>query len=350
MIAKAQLAWVRELLEGSQNPVFLYDNDADGLCSYVLLRRWLDRGKGIAVRTHPEIDAGYAHRAQSLGADMVIVLDCPFLGDAFVQELKEAAIPIVWIDHHNVTSPHYTDPYVHVFNPTLGKPARAEPVTFWCYELTQRSEDMWIALMGCIADHYLPPFGKEFAKKSPEFWNKQVRTPFDAYYGTGIGTLAQSLGFGLKDSVSHVVYLQNFLISCLSPDALFAELSSHSSFAEKYKDIRTKYNALLAAALESSYKDLVFYQYSGGLSISSELANELSHRFGGKYILVAYVNAGICTMSLRGKGVKSILEKMLPDFENSTGGGHADAVGGKIRAEDLDRFVEVFRKLLSKRL
>lgn len=350
MTLKTDLSHVRELLERSQNPIFLYDNDADGLCSYVLLRRWLDRGKGIAVRTHPDIEAGYAHRAQSLGADLIVVLDCPFLGESFVQELKEAALPILWMDHHKVDSPHHADSYVHVFNPSLGSRPRTEPVTYWCYQLTQRAEDMWIALMGCIADHYLPPFAKEFAKKSPELWKKNVRNPFDAYYGTGIGTLAQSLGFGLKDSVSHVVYLQNFLISCQSPEAVFEELSSRSSFAEKYNDIRTKYNALLAPALEQSHEDLVFYQYSGGLSISSELANELSHRFSGKYILVAYVNAGICTMSLRGKGVKSILEKMLPAFENSTGGGHADAVGSKIRAEDLDRFVALFRKLLSKRL
>jgi single-stranded DNA-specific DHH superfamily exonuclease len=73
MLTAKQLKEIREHLEKAQNPVFLYDNDADGLCSFVLLRRFLGRGKGVAVRTHPDIDAGYAKRAHELGADYVFV-------------------------------------------------------------------------------------------------------------------------------------------------------------------------------------------------------------------------------------------------------------------------------------
>lgn len=347
MLSAKQLANVRERLERSQNPVFIYDNDADGLCSYVLLRRFLGRGKGMAVRTHPDIDAGYARKAQSLGADLVVVLDCPFLGEAFVEELVKVSIPILWIDHHVVDSPHYTSSHVDVFNPALSSKSSTEPVTYWCHQLTQRKEDVWIALMGCIADHYLPSFSKGFAKEYPEFWKKGIRKPFDAYFGSEIGTLAQAVGFGLKDSVSHVVYLQNFLIGCLSPQALVEELASHSSFAQKYTDIRKRYDSLRAAAPTEVQGRLVFYQYSGTLSISSELANELVYRFPDKFIMVAYVNAGVCTMSLRGKNVKSLLEQLLPLFENSTGGGHPDAVGARIRADDLERFRESFERLVT---
>lgn len=350
MLNASHLEELRGLLERSQNPVFLYDNDADGLCSYVLLRRWLGRGKGIAVRTHPDIDEGYARKALSLGGDLVVVLDCPLLGDSFVDALVEQAIPLVWIDHHRVNSPHYTHPHVQVFNPTLTGVSSSEPVTYWCYKLTQRVEDAWIALMGCIADHYLPPFYKDFAKHFPEFWKKGVRKPFDAYFETDVGVLAQAIGFGLKDSVTHVVYLQNFLIASTSPQALLAELQSHSSFAQKYNEIKKRYDALRVCAPSEHRKGFVFHQYSGTLSISAELANELLHRFPGKTIMVAYVNSGICTMSLRGKGVRARIESLLPAFEHATGGGHDDAVGARIRAEDLERFKGAFENLLSKRL
>ena len=79
MLTEKQFEELREHLEKAQNPVFLYDNDADGFCSFVLLRRFIGRGKGVAVRTYPEIDIGYAKRAKELGADYIFVLDRPFL-------------------------------------------------------------------------------------------------------------------------------------------------------------------------------------------------------------------------------------------------------------------------------
>lgn len=347
MLTREQLNDLRSRLEQSQNPVFLYDNDADGLCSYALLRRFLDRGKGMVVRTHPMIDIGYAHKALALGADLVVVLDCPFLGDEFIAEIAGAGIPLIWIDHHKVDSPHYTHPSVSVFNPMLnsGKHQSDEPVTYICYQVSQRVEDQWIAVMGCIADHFLPPFAADFARTHPELWKPSTTKPFEAYYGSGIGHLAQALGFGLKDSTTHVVYLQNILIACSGPAALLAELDSASSFARKYTDIRKRYDVLLAEASRESSDPILFFRYSGSLSISSELANELSYRHPRTYILVAYVNGGICTMSLRGDRVKILLERLIPSFPGLTGGGHQDAVGARLATDSLDSFVSSFISL-----
>jgi hypothetical protein len=71
--------------------------------------------------------------------------------------------------------------------------------------------------MGCIADHFLPDFSKEFEEKYPEFWKADVSDPFEAYFGTELGEIAQALNFGLKDSVSNVVKMQNYLIGCKGP-------------------------------------------------------------------------------------------------------------------------------------
>jgi len=102
MLSKKQILEIREHLERAQNPVFFYDNDADGLCSYVLLRRLIGRGKGVAVRSHPDVDEGYAKKAQELNADYIFVLDRPVLGERFVEEISKLQLPIVWIDHHDL--------------------------------------------------------------------------------------------------------------------------------------------------------------------------------------------------------------------------------------------------------
>src|SRR3989338_7842557 len=167
MLTEKQMSELKEHLERSQNPVFLYDNDADGLCSYILLRRWLGRGKGVAVRSYTDLDAGYARRVQEFQSDCVFVLDKPVISQAFIDELDLLNIPCISIDHHDVVqdygknSKHFT-----MYNSArnTGKQKSFEPVTFHVYQLTQRKEDLWIALMGCIADHYLPSFAQEFAQ------------------------------------------------------------------------------------------------------------------------------------------------------------------------------------------
>ena len=78
---------IKEHLEKAQNPIFYYDNDADGLCSFVILRKFLDRGKGVAVRSFPGVDGQYARKARELNADYVFILDKPVVSREFVEEI-----------------------------------------------------------------------------------------------------------------------------------------------------------------------------------------------------------------------------------------------------------------------
>lgn len=338
MISKEEVSEIKEHLERAQNPVFFYDNDADGLCSYVLLRRFLGRGKGVAIRTHPDIDIGYARKVQELKADYVFVLDKPILGEDFIREMGQMGIPIVWIDHHDVEIGKQEN--VFVYNSLKKGSKNAEPVTYICYNVTKRKEDLWLAMIGCIADNFMPEFAEEFAGMHKGFWGakKEIKKPFDVYYKAGIGLLARALAFGLKDSVTNVVKLQNFLISCKSPDELMGELDSYSNFAKKYREIKNKYDIIARRAMEEVSGKVIFFTYSGDLSISSEISNELYYNYPDKIIAVAYDNGGFVNISLRGSNVKGMIEKILPEFEGGRGGGHKDAVGARIKSKDLQRF------------
>ena len=102
MITKKQIMEIREHLEKAQNPMFCYDNDADGLCAFLLLRRFLGRGYGVAIRSYPDLDAQYLKKAEQLKADYIFVLDKPLISEEFVKEADMMQIPVVWIDHHNM--------------------------------------------------------------------------------------------------------------------------------------------------------------------------------------------------------------------------------------------------------
>ncbi len=348
MLTEKQIKAIKEHLNKAQNPVFYYDNDADGLCSFLLLRRYLGRGKGIAVRSYPDLNAQYASKARELNADYVFVLDKPVISKEFVQEIDSMQLPLVWIDHHAVAKEKFEKTFTNfkAYNPAFnrGKNKSSEPATYLIYKITDRKEDLWIAIMGCIADHYLPDFAEEFGKEYPELWNKEIKEPFDAYYRTEIGKIAMALNFGLKDSVTHVVNMQNFLVSCKGPEEIFSESDSNGQFRENYLRIRKKYDSLLEKAQESIFGNLIFFDYSGEISISSDIANELSYRNPNKYIAVSYIKGPISNISLRGKNVKRILAKILKKFNDATGGGHKDAVGARIRTEDLAKFREALEK------
>tara|TARA_Y100000034_G_scaffold135743_1_gene208890 strand:- start:1164 stop:2210 length:1047 start_codon:yes stop_codon:yes gene_type:complete len=343
-LTKKQILEFREHLERSQNPVFFYDNDADGFCSYVLLRRFLNRGKGVAVKSHPDVGPMYAKKAQELNADCVFVLDRPILGKEFVEEIKNLGIPIIWLDHHEAENEDYDYENLFVYNPQKGNKKVSGPTTYWSYKIADKKEDIWIALMGCVADHYLPEFAEEFGEKYGEYWSKGIKEPFDVYYGTGIGRLARSISFGIKDSVTHVVQLQNMLINAKGPSDLDLELEGNKSFGKKYREIMNKYSKLVEKAKRNVGEKLLDFNYSGDLSISSDLSNELSYYYSDKVIMVSYSAGPMTTLSMRGGNVRKILNEVLPMFDDARGGGHEKAIGAKIQTKDLERFRDEISK------
>src|SRR3989344_7266335 len=134
MLDEKQIKEIKEHLEKAQNPIFYYDNDADGLCSFLLFRRFLGRGKGVAVRSYPDLNKQYASKAKELKADYVFVLDKPVISREFVKEIKEMDIQVVWIDHHDMND----DPEkfskefgLYYYNPFKYKEKSDEPVTYW---------------------------------------------------------------------------------------------------------------------------------------------------------------------------------------------------------------------------
>ncbi|MEI6731654.1 MAG: DHH family phosphoesterase [archaeon] len=348
MLTNKQIGEIREHLEKAQNPVFFYDNDNDGLCSFLLLRRMLGRGTGIVVKNYPDLNAQYAKKAQDLNADYIFVLDKPEIAQEFLDEIGMLHIPVIWIDHHD--SKELKSENLILYNPVKnkGNDKSSEPVTYLSYKIAGNTGDIWIAMIGCISDHYLPDFAEDFSKAYPEFWG-EVKMPFDAYYGTELGRVARSLNFGLKDTPAHVKDLQNLLLGMRGPDQVLSELEGDHAFSERYRALKEKYEILLKKAESELDRNLLFFAYGGFECLNADLSNELSHRYKGKYVAVAYVKAGEAKISMRGKNVRAILEKLLKNFQNCRGGGHEDAVGASLQADDLPKFRELMENEVNKK-
>ncbi|MDP2628382.1 MAG: hypothetical protein Q8P15_00605 [Nanoarchaeota archaeon] len=335
MLTEEQMEEIREHLEKAQNPVFFFDNDPDGLCAFLLLKRYAGKGKGVAIRSFPDLTVDYFRKIHELNADYVFILDKPLVSKDFFDEVEKHNIPVVWIDHHE---PQEVPDFVNYYNPLLNE-ERNEPVTYLCYKMCEKKEDIWIAVIGCIFDKFIPEFYSEFEEKYPDLSTK-YDDAFDVFYKSQIGKIAKIFSFGLKDRTTNVVNMLRFLSEVKSPYEVLEEGSKNYSMHNRFRQIDTKYQKLLDKALLIGEKPgyLLFFQYQGDLSISGDLANELNYRFPGKTIVVVYVSGTKANISARGSGVRGLILKTIDGFQDSTGGGHEEAVGAKIRVEDIGRF------------
>jgi len=341
MLFEEQIKDLRTLLEKSQKPLFLFDNDTDGLCSFLLLRRYIDRGYGVAIKSFPELDASYTRKIDELKPDVIFVLDKPIISQGFLDEVRKLNIPLIWIDHHDV-NPDIDG--IHYFNPMRTEKPSSEPATYWAWQVTKRKEDLWIAMIGCISDSYLPDFTKEFQEAYPELWAENIKTAFDGLYNTEIGKISRIFAFGLKDRTGNVTKMIRFLSRVKSP---YEVLEDSGNFLKmRYERINRKYQKILERAKKFAKNKLLYFQYSGELSLSADISNELSYTYPDKIIVVAYIKGTKANVSLRGKNVRELTLKAIENLEGATGGGHMDATGAKMSVEQLPVFKERLESLI----
>jgi single-stranded DNA-specific DHH superfamily exonuclease len=345
MLTKKEVAQIKEHLEKAQNPLFFYDNDPDGLCSFLILQRYIGRGKGIAIKSFPDMNADYFRKAMELNADYIFILDKPAVSADFFEEVKKFNIPVVWIDHHKIEGLKVPK-FVYYYNPAAKNPKKNEPVTYLCYEITKKKEDLWIGVVGCISDRYVPDFYSDFVKSYPDLSIKS-KDAFEIFYKSQIGTIARMFSFALKDTITNVVKMTKFLCAVKNPYEVLEESSKNREMHVKFNQIIKKAEKFVEKAKSLANEDrFLFFQYSGDLSISSDLANELTFLFPDKIIVVIYLAGIKANISVRGNKIKTLTLNSLKNLEGATGGGHEDAVGAKIRLSDLEKFKENMRNFL----
>lgn len=347
MLTSKQVEEIKEHLENAQNPIFFFDNDQDGLCSFLLLQRFLGRGKGVAAKSFPDLIPEYFRKVKELEADYIFILDKPLVSRAFFEEVHKENIPVVWIDHHKINRDAIPD-YVNYYNPVFNKNPTSEPVTALCYEITKNKDDLWIASIGCISDGFVPDFYDEFKKKYPDL-SIDSKDAFDILYKSQTGKISRMLSFGLKDRTTNVINMLRFLIKVKSPYEILEDSQKNHTLHVRFNQIFSKYQILLKKAVYLGKKPekLLFFQYGGDLSISADISNELAYMFPQKLVAVVYVKGAKANISMRGKGAREIILKAIEGLENASAGGHEVAVGGQVKIEDLERFRENIERIIS---
>jgi single-stranded DNA-specific DHH superfamily exonuclease len=318
-------------------PLYFFHDDPDGLCSFLLLYRYIKEGKGIVVKSHPNVDEKFLKQVDEYHPDKIFILDLAQVDDNF---LDNVSIPVVWIDHHLPQEPRGT----HYYNPRVAKDNI--PVAGICYKAVQ--QDLWISSVGVVGDWFVPEDLNELQKKFPSLVQHKCKDPGSLLFDTPLGKLARIFSFILKGTTQDAMKAVKVLTRIDSPDEILSQSTDRGRFIyRKFEKINMDYQELLATAASSATEDpfLMFVYPASRMSFTGDLSNELLYRFPGKIVIVGREKNGEVKCSLR-SGPKidmlGMLNKAIQGIKGY-GGGHEQACGAVVDVEDFPRFISNLR-------
>ncbi len=341
MLTEKQYDDIRAELLSSSNPLFLFHDDPDGLTSFLLLYNLVRNGMGMMVKAVPKVDERFVRKASDESYDKIFIMDIAMVEQSFVDAVRK---PVIWIDHHQPLKVEN----VKYFNPRVGSINDNYPASYLCYRVSQRKEDLWIAMAGIVGDWMIPEFAPEFAKKYPDLWSSKVKKPDDALFETRLGTLIKIFSFALKGTTSDAVKCMRMLTRIADPYEILDQKTPAGRYLfKKYERINREYMAIYESARkEVTGSRFAVYTYTGEQSLSGEVANELLHFYPDKIIIIGRRRDGEVRMSLRGSGKNIIMPRLKKALEgiDGYGGGHEYACGSAVKERDFERFIENFKR------
>lgn len=331
-----------DYIKKAENPLVLFDDDPDGLCSYMLLKKANDNAKGIVIKSSPVLDEKYLKKVDELSPDTIFVLDKPIISQNFIDCVH---VPLVWLDHHPIVERKG----VHYFNPLIKDNKDNSPTSYWMYKITNNPEFMWIAAIGSVADWYIPDFLEEFREKYPGLIDSQ-KTPEKILFESKFGELTRIFSFLLKGESLSIKENISVLLKMKDPYEILEQKTSKGRFLYKrYLKVKKQYDLLLEKALESkSEKKMVLFIYpSTRMSFTAELSNELLYKNPDKLIIIGREKGDEVKLSFRsGKLILPPLIKKALENVKGYGGGHDKACGGNVAKEDFETFMDNLRNQL----
>lgn len=344
MISDSEVLEIRTRLEKSERPIFLYDDDPDGVCSFLLLYKYINKGQGIIVKSSPEVTADkFLEKVKRCDPDLVVILDKPQVELEFIEGIPT---DIIWIDHHEPAT--NLPKKVSYYNPMKNNQQQTS-TTAQAWKISQRPEDIWIAAVGTIADWtYVPKIMQAVRKTYPDLAQSKFKTAPDVLFNTQIGTLAKIIYFNLKGATGDVYKSIKVLSRIKDPREILNQTNPQGKFIyQKYKKLNKEYDKLKKKA-EKAIDDsefLISIEEHLKHSFSSELSNEILYRYPKKINIIGRRSEGKIKCSIRTQyqiHLPTIIHEALEGLDGY-GGGHAQACGLCIREDQFETFLEIFK-------
>jgi len=337
-LTATEVSKARKILEHAARPLFLHDDDCDGVSSFVMATQFAGDGKGVCVNKSPNVSEEYLRKVQEYQPDVIVILDKPQVDETF---LSGTNVPILWIDHHE---PQDVTKYKHVtyLNPRTHNNEDNRPTSYWTYTITKKN--LWIATMGCVADWHIPDFIKEFDKTFPGLLPTTYETVEEIYLHSSLGKVIKAIQFNLKGTVADVRKSILTLTRIEHPREILEQTTPRGRFIwNKYRKLAAGYERHLKHAIENAKTPghILLYEYDDEQTYTAELSNELLIRYPQKITIISRKHDGKRKCSIRSSNVElpTRIEQALKGLDGR-GGGHTNACGVVVREEDWQTFYD----------
>lgn len=337
MIPEEKLKEIKELLDESKSPLFFFDDDADGVSSFLLCYDYVKKGHGVIVNMSPHITAKHLRKVKEYNPDLVVILD---LADVDQEFIDNCPCKVLWIEHHQLM---YRSE-VYYYNPRMWAPENNWPVTYWIYRAL--GGPVWIATLGSVGDWHMPDFLQEFKIKYPDLMEKETVNPEKALFESRFSLLFNIYSFNFKGSASEALKSVKVLTRIKSPYEILEQKTKEGKYIyKKFEKVNKEYQELLKKVNPEGKSFLYFEYKEKSYSFTSEISNYLIAKNPEKLILVARRKNNEMVCSFRSSNLNSlnILEKSLEGVEGH-GGGHEKACGAVIKIKDFEKFLENVKK------
>ncbi|MFW5746470.1 MAG: DHH family phosphoesterase [Nanoarchaeota archaeon] len=343
---QARIASARSILENAVRPLFLFDDDADGLCSFLILYKLVNSGRGMAVKARPTVEPMFLRKVTEYDPDLVVVLDKSGISEEFIDRCN---VPILWVDHHEPQD-YIPKEKITFVNP-LEHGLEPYPTCYWAYQIAGApDESLWLVATGCVGDwQIIPDVHERCIESFPSFCPEGKGGAPDYLFDAPIGTLVKIFMLNLKGKSSDVYKSIKTLTRIKGPDEILQQQTPAGRFIySRYSKLIGEYNQLLERVSDAATGDrlLLFIYNDVSTSMTSFLSNEVLYRFPRKVTLIARKSNGEYKCSLRCSppmSLKDIMASIIPSVDGY-GGGHDQAVGACIQEHDFEKFVELLRE------
>lgn len=282
---KNKLEELLSILNSSKNSIYIfYDNDSDGLCSFLQLKNSFNSIKGGHFITKEADVQKIAIDSIHPRTTHILFLDTPSIEQDSLLLLFERNLQVLILDHHSIQSKtlksYNKEKKILYINPLCYDSHDSRPITYFSYLLSDKTKyNLELALIGSVADFYITPifldiyYDENFSfKDNPltknikkEYFNNLISNlEKDAHYysknkeenaeivqmlsySTYIGTLKQFFDFIFKNTLKsdeHTKLVQSFTsISQLLGEinaAQYPPFCEFESYFKKYKKILAK--------------------------------------------------------------------------------------------------------------
>lgn len=346
--SSADIKRFRKAVSSASRPLILFDDDCDGLTSFIMLYRAIGDGRGLPVKKSPKVGSMFIRKVEEFGPDIIFILDKPKVSEEFFENVR---VPIVWLDHHEPQEIKHK--HVDYFNPRVADDKDNRPTSYWVNEFVGKENDLWLAAIGAVGDWFVPDFLKQVKKRWPELLPKKWKTIGDLYLDTKLGDLILIVSLLLKGTVAESLTNIKTLLRIEDPFEILDQSTPRGKYVwRRYERLARDYRSLRDRAVAAGKKQrgkYLLFLYHDDMSFTKELSNELLLRFPKKIIILGRQSTGEVKASFRSSGppIDKAIAKAL-DGVRGHGGGHTHACGSCIIEDDWETFLKQFKQAMRK--